>query len=105
MWDKHRRIRHESRKRAMRSAQDRAARRGATNVATDQSAPRQTEPFDTSETEPLALGANEVETEAVSDDGTPHDRAGSLAWMGLVVLTLVLGGLMLALMFMLGKPA
>lgn len=105
MWDKHRRIRQDSRKRAMRSAQVRAARRGATNTPEDHSPPRETEAPDTPETEPVASGANEAETEDVSDSGTPHDRAGSLAWTGLVVLTLVMGGLMLALLFMLGKPA
>jgi len=32
----------------------------------------------------------------------PIDAAGSLVWTGLVLLTLVLGGFMAALLFMLG---
>jgi len=103
MWDKHRQARKDSRKRAMRAAQDRAARR--LGAETEDAAP---EPA----SEPSGQPTEHYETAPEPDDApeddapvlepAPIDAAGSLAWTGLVLLTLVLGGFMAALLFMLG---
>jgi len=99
MWDKQRRIRDDSRKRAMRAARARAGHRSG--------APEAPGPASETESEPHAP-ANPPEPEAPEPETAqatpeePHDRASSLAWIGLILLTLILGAFLLALLFMLG---
>jgi len=102
MWDKHQRFRKDSRKRAVRAAQARAARRsgGGSGEAAPppdpEPAPNAPEP-DVSPPD----AAPEPET-APASEPAPRDAAGSLAWTGLVLLTLILGGFIGAVFFMLG---
>lgn len=94
MWDKHRQIRQHSRKRAMRAARVRAGERGG---APGPGATRPLAPEDTTEPEPLS-----AENEPDSSGKPVHDPASRLAWTGLILLTLLLGGFVGAAMFMLG---
>jgi len=103
MWDKHRQIRQHSRKRAMRAARVRADERARGPAQAD--APRQ-------ETRPRESAAGRVphaEPAEVEIDTSPepdttesaaHDPADSLAWTGLILLTLLLLGFIGAVVFM-----
>lgn len=96
MWDKHRQVRKDSRKRAMRAAKARAAQRGGG------AQPTEPEPEPEPVEEPSGPGDPAPEPEETSDPAPPRDPAGSLAWTGLVLLTLILGGFIGAVFFMLG---
>lgn len=104
MWDKQRRIREDSRKRALSAARDRARRRGA------EPARREAEKL-TPAAETSADGGPPEASEAVPEadserempeEPAPHDPADSLAWTGLIFLSVILGGFVLTLLFMLG---
>jgi len=101
MLGKHRRIRHGSRKRAIRAAQARAARRHSAESVSN--GPSSVTEQDHTETDSPPAPEWELETDTpVSAEPAPHDSAASLAWTGLVLLTVVLGGFMAAVIFMLG---
>jgi len=108
MWDKHRQIRDHSRKRAVRAARARAAQRGhATRGETHRPEPEPEHAAHQPSVAPKPADALPASQEAPGHDhenteASAHDPAGSLAWTGLILLTLLLGGFMGALMFMLG---
>jgi len=112
MWDRHRRIRHDSRKRALKAAHARAARRGgdtkdaASEVSAQPEAAQEREAVSQSSLAEDKPGASDADTPesppATEPESPPHDPAGSLAWTGLIFLSLVLGGFMVAVLFMLG---
>ena len=118
MWDRHRRIRHDSRKRALKAAHARIARRGGDTKGAESDAPAQSEaeqesapaaPSPSARDRPAASDvdaqepASETEPESTPQDPVrPHDPAGTLAWTGLIFLSLILGGFMAAVLFMLG---
>lgn len=110
MWDKHRQIRQHSRKRAVRAARARVEGRGhAVHAEAPQRRPKpEPEPAEHQlSNAPAPADALPESQEAPGHDhektgASEHDPAGSLAWTGLILLTLVLGGFMGALMFMLG---
>lgn len=100
MWDKQWQARKESRKRAARAAQARTARRGVARTNDSAAEPDPVEvPPEPAEPE-LEIGP-EMQPDS-EPEPTRHDPAGSLAWTGLVLLTLILGGFMAAMLFMLG---
>ncbi len=96
MWDKHRQVRKDSRRRALRAAQARTARRGAG------AQPIEPEPEPEPVDETSGPGDPASESEETSGPAPPRDPAGGLAWTGLILLTLILGGFIAALLFMLG---
>ncbi len=105
MWDKHRQIRQHSRKRAMRAARVRASERGGGTVQAD--APEQeTEPEEFAVEQAPCAEPAQFEIDAPPEPDTmermAHDPANSLAWTGLILLTLLLLGFMGAVMFMMG---
>jgi len=112
MWDRHRRIRHDSRKRALKAAHARTARRGgdtkdaASEVLAQPEAAQEREAVSQSSLAEDKPGASDADTPesppATEPESPPHDSAGSLAWTGLIFLSLVLGGFMVAVLFMLG---
>lgn len=112
MWDRHRRIRHDSRKRALKAAHARTARRGGDTKDAASDAPAHSEaeqareavaPGPSAEDTPAACDADAPKSAPAPEPApTPHDPAGSLAWTGLIFLSLVLGGFMVAVLFMLG---
>ncbi len=104
MWDKHRQARKDSRKRAIRAAQARAARRSedAPAAATAGPEPEPKGADEAAEPEDAAPYEAIAEEPQCAPEPAQHDPAGSLAWTGLVLLTLVLGGFMAAIIFMLG---
>jgi len=105
MWDKHRQIRQHSRKRAMRAARVRAGERGggpAQAVAPkEETKPKETtaEPVPHAESEHVEIDAP---PEPDATESPAHDPANSLAWTGLILLTLLLLGFMGAVMLMMG---
>jgi len=102
MWDKHRQVRKDSRKRAMRAAQARAARRVGSG-SSDEHSQHDPEPVEQPlELEIAARGDAGRLHEASETNSKPYDAAQSLAWTGLILLTLILGGFMAAVLFMLG---
>lgn len=103
MWDKQRRIREDSRKRALRAARDRARRRGAepARQRTEDIAPVAEISGDSDPSEASNAVPGE-KSEGEAPETAPHDPAGSLAWTGLIFLSVVLGGFTLTLLFMLG---
>jgi hypothetical protein len=86
----------------MRAAQARAARRGGDTLA--QAAPEpEPEPAEAApDPDDRATETSAEPAESFGPGPAPHDQAGSLAWTGLVLLTLILGGFMAAILFMLG---
>ncbi len=104
MWDKPRQSRQYSRKRAMRAARARAGERiGGPGQAAARA--RETRPEETQV--PTDPGRAPEDPEALSEPAAPPEPAapdptGSLAWTGLTLLALLLGGFILAIMFMMG---
>jgi hypothetical protein len=102
MWDKHRQVRKNSRKRALRAAQARAAKRVGSGPSDGHAQP-DPEPADQPiQVEIAASDEPDQPEEASETDAKPYDPAQSLAWTGLILLTLILGGFMAAVLFMLG---
>ncbi|MFP4537188.1 MAG: hypothetical protein ACLFPA_02705 [Dichotomicrobium sp.] len=103
MWDRQRRIREDSRKRALRAARDRAGRRGAEPARREAEKLAPAAESSADDGPPRASEAvPEAESEREVPESAPHDPAGSLAWTGLILLSVILGGFTLTLLFMLG---
>lgn len=102
MWDRRRRLRKDSRKRAMRAAQARAARRRGDALAQDAPEPEPQPAEKPPDPEHPAAQTSAAPADNSGPEPAPHDQAGSLAWTGLVLLTLILGSFMAAILFMLG---
>lgn len=105
MWDKHQRVRQHSRRRAVQAAKARAARRAGAGdpaprpVEAEPPAPADLESVDEPEE---AVPETSEGTAPAPEEKPPRDLAGAVAWTALVLLSVLLGGFLLMLLFMLG---